>query len=107
MRRDEGRVVNTPLVFKRVLFQETKKKKRDERGTRPWMKKGKSSALDGESMRERALVGNGREESAKEKVQEGFWATALVMLKHGQEKKMTPELAPSFQTTTPHQWEDV
>ncbi|GFV51167.1 hypothetical protein TNCV_4744441 [Trichonephila clavipes] len=30
IRRDEGRVVNTPLVFKRVLFQETKKKKREK-----------------------------------------------------------------------------
>ncbi|GFT09096.1 hypothetical protein TNCV_4105531 [Trichonephila clavipes] len=31
IRRDERRVENTPLVFKRVLFQETKKKRR-ERG---------------------------------------------------------------------------
>ncbi|GFW44351.1 hypothetical protein TNCV_1747801 [Trichonephila clavipes] len=28
IRRSEGRVVNTPLVFKRVLFEERKKKKR-------------------------------------------------------------------------------
>ncbi|GFX89198.1 hypothetical protein TNCV_20941 [Trichonephila clavipes] len=28
IRRDEGRVVNTPLVFKRVLFQETRGKRR-------------------------------------------------------------------------------
>ncbi|GFY15516.1 hypothetical protein TNCV_1573271 [Trichonephila clavipes] len=27
IRRSEGRVVNTPLVFKRVLFQETGKKR--------------------------------------------------------------------------------
>ncbi|GFW56271.1 hypothetical protein TNCV_1877911 [Trichonephila clavipes] len=27
MRRNEGRVVNTPLVFKRVLFQEKRKKR--------------------------------------------------------------------------------
>ncbi|GFV10233.1 hypothetical protein TNCV_3661851 [Trichonephila clavipes] len=42
IRRDEGRVVNTPLVFKRVLFEETrrKKKKGDERERSP--------ALDGE-----------------------------------------------------------
>ncbi|GFY35612.1 hypothetical protein TNCV_2619031 [Trichonephila clavipes] len=32
IRRDEGRVVNTPLVFKRVLFQE--RKKRDVKETR-------------------------------------------------------------------------
>ncbi|GFX72176.1 hypothetical protein TNCV_1954521 [Trichonephila clavipes] len=35
MRRNEGRVVNTPLVFKRVLFERTKKVgKRTERETR-------------------------------------------------------------------------
>ncbi|GFU82810.1 hypothetical protein TNCV_266071 [Trichonephila clavipes] len=38
IRRDEGRVVNTPLVFKRVLFQEkrkeTKKEKKKESGER-------------------------------------------------------------------------
>ncbi|GFW22815.1 hypothetical protein TNCV_2380301 [Trichonephila clavipes] len=34
IRRSEGRVVNTPLVFKRVLFQETRRdpKKRKKRG---------------------------------------------------------------------------
>ncbi|GFW65692.1 hypothetical protein TNCV_891821 [Trichonephila clavipes] len=32
IRRDEGRVVNTPLVFKRVLFQE--RRKRREKGER-------------------------------------------------------------------------
>ncbi|GFX91003.1 hypothetical protein TNCV_2282951 [Trichonephila clavipes] len=31
IRRSEGRVVNTPLVFKRVLFQETKKDRRKKR----------------------------------------------------------------------------
>ncbi|GFW52898.1 hypothetical protein TNCV_2394771 [Trichonephila clavipes] len=54
IRRDEGRVVNTHLVFKRVLFQETKgkkEKKKKERGEREepglgW-RKGKSPALDG------------------------------------------------------------
>ncbi|GFW69564.1 hypothetical protein TNCV_489101 [Trichonephila clavipes] len=54
IRRDEGRVVNTPLVFKRVLFQEMKRKKekRDERERSPSLgRKGKSPALDGESMR--------------------------------------------------------
>ncbi|GFT61557.1 hypothetical protein TNCV_34181 [Trichonephila clavipes] len=44
IRRDEGRVVNIPLVFKRVLFEEKKKRgkkwKRDERERSP--------ALDGE-----------------------------------------------------------
>ncbi|GFX06297.1 hypothetical protein TNCV_505171 [Trichonephila clavipes] len=32
IRRDEGRVVNTPLVFKRVLFEEEKEKERTEGG---------------------------------------------------------------------------
>ncbi|GFV80063.1 hypothetical protein TNCV_4654801 [Trichonephila clavipes] len=31
IRRGEGRVVNTPLVFKRVLFQETREKKENEK----------------------------------------------------------------------------
>ncbi|GFY22920.1 hypothetical protein TNCV_2181811 [Trichonephila clavipes] len=48
IRRDEGRVVNTPLVFKRVLFQETKGKRR---GAGLGCRKGKSPALDGEGMR--------------------------------------------------------
>ncbi|GFW66295.1 hypothetical protein TNCV_1711941 [Trichonephila clavipes] len=40
---DEGRVVNTPLVFKRVLFQEEKKRKTErESGER------EEPALDGE-----------------------------------------------------------
>ncbi|GFV64062.1 hypothetical protein TNCV_2313551 [Trichonephila clavipes] len=47
IRRDEGRVVNTPLVFKRVLFQERggketekeKKKSRERERSRPWMEK--------------------------------------------------------------------
>ncbi|GFW56926.1 hypothetical protein TNCV_161551 [Trichonephila clavipes] len=40
IRRDEGRVVNTPLVFKRVLFQERKKDGR-ERGEREEEKRTK------------------------------------------------------------------
>ncbi|GFW96673.1 hypothetical protein TNCV_2847301 [Trichonephila clavipes] len=46
IRRDEGRVVNTPLVFKRVLFQEKreetekeKKKSRERERSQPWMEK--------------------------------------------------------------------
>ncbi|GFT10071.1 hypothetical protein TNCV_1115151 [Trichonephila clavipes] len=31
IRRSEGRVVNTPLVFKRVLFQETGKKGNEQK----------------------------------------------------------------------------
>ncbi|GFV41732.1 hypothetical protein TNCV_3628831 [Trichonephila clavipes] len=67
IRRNEGRVVNTPLVFKRVLFQQKKKEERDERErererSRPWMEKGKSPALDGEGMRgEPWLERTGRE----------------------------------------------
>ncbi|GFU43019.1 hypothetical protein TNCV_3141521 [Trichonephila clavipes] len=61
IRRDEGRVVNTHLVFKRVLFQETKKKgEREEPGLGG--RKGKSPALDGEAMRgEPWLERTGRE----------------------------------------------
>ncbi|GFV84937.1 hypothetical protein TNCV_3892751 [Trichonephila clavipes] len=45
IRRDEGRVVNTPLVFKRVLFEkkrderEKKKESREKERSRPWMEK--------------------------------------------------------------------
>ncbi|GFT71022.1 hypothetical protein TNCV_204171 [Trichonephila clavipes] len=54
IRRNEGRVVNTPWCLKGFFFEETKKK-RDER---------EEPALDGE----RESPGwNGREESAKEK----------------------------------------
>ncbi|GFV45721.1 hypothetical protein TNCV_1388711 [Trichonephila clavipes] len=67
IRRDEGRVVNPPLVFKRVLFLETKKKERWER-EEPGLewRKGKSPALDGESMRgEPWLERTGRERERK------------------------------------------
>ncbi|GFV21211.1 hypothetical protein TNCV_4268441 [Trichonephila clavipes] len=58
IRRDEGRVVNTPLVFKRVLFQEKQRKKRRERERNP--------ALDGESMKgEPWLEWTGRERERK------------------------------------------
>ncbi|GFU72018.1 hypothetical protein TNCV_2261891 [Trichonephila clavipes] len=45
IRRDQGRVVNTPLVFKTVLFQEKRKetekekKSRERERSRPWMEK--------------------------------------------------------------------
>ncbi|GFW14180.1 hypothetical protein TNCV_3547691 [Trichonephila clavipes] len=56
IRRDEGRVVNTPLVFKRVLFgkkeKKQKKKKGDEREKRGKeerrRERERSPALDGE-----------------------------------------------------------
>ncbi|GFV93297.1 hypothetical protein TNCV_3685201 [Trichonephila clavipes] len=35
IRRSEGRVVNTPLVFKRVLFQETKRPEKEKKGGDP------------------------------------------------------------------------
>ncbi|GFY25613.1 hypothetical protein TNCV_2487331 [Trichonephila clavipes] len=67
VRRNEGRVVNTPLVFKRVLFQEKKKKKETrERGAGLGWRKGKSPALDGEGMRgEPWLKRTGRERERK------------------------------------------
>ncbi|GFY17266.1 hypothetical protein TNCV_1090401 [Trichonephila clavipes] len=42
IRRSEGRVVNTPLVFKRVLFQETRKRKK--RGGDPKGEVGEKSS---------------------------------------------------------------
>ncbi|GFW25883.1 hypothetical protein TNCV_2425711 [Trichonephila clavipes] len=66
IRRDEGRVVNTPLVFKRVLFQEKKRKRREREEPGLGWRKGKSSALDGESMRgEPWLERTGRERERK------------------------------------------
>ncbi|GFS68411.1 hypothetical protein TNCV_3000861 [Trichonephila clavipes] len=68
IRRDEGRVVNTPLVFKRVLFEKGKREEEKKKETREreepglgW-RKGKSPALDGEGMRgEPWLERTGRE----------------------------------------------
>ncbi|GFY01925.1 hypothetical protein TNCV_4796471 [Trichonephila clavipes] len=40
IRRDEGRVVNTPLVFKRVLFQEKRKRKGGKKGGRKRRERG-------------------------------------------------------------------
>ncbi|GFT59752.1 hypothetical protein TNCV_42221 [Trichonephila clavipes] len=42
IKRDEGRVVNTPLVFKRVLFEETREREERRR------ERERSPALDGE-----------------------------------------------------------
>ncbi|GFT80482.1 hypothetical protein TNCV_5122191 [Trichonephila clavipes] len=74
IRWDEGRVVNTPLVFKRSSFwrrrkgdeREKEKERKEKRGEREepglgW-RKGKSPALDGEGMRgEPWLERTGRE----------------------------------------------
>ncbi|GFW38072.1 hypothetical protein TNCV_835121 [Trichonephila clavipes] len=50
IRRDEGRVVNTPLMFKRVLFEETgrERKKRREREEERESREREEPALDGE-----------------------------------------------------------
>ncbi|GFX07899.1 hypothetical protein TNCV_4161681 [Trichonephila clavipes] len=51
IRRDEGRVVNTPLVFKRVLFQEKRgrrKRRRKEKREEKESKEREEPALDGE-----------------------------------------------------------
>ncbi|GFU02958.1 hypothetical protein TNCV_2209281 [Trichonephila clavipes] len=62
IRRDEGHVVNTPLVFKRVLFQEKEKKGRERKEPCFGWRQGKSPALHGESMRgEPWLERTGRE----------------------------------------------
>ncbi|GFS70073.1 hypothetical protein TNCV_748411 [Trichonephila clavipes] len=55
--RDEGRVLNTPLVFKMVLFQETKEKETRERGARPWMEKREKPCTGWRKHERRALVG--------------------------------------------------
>ncbi|GFW60213.1 hypothetical protein TNCV_1842941 [Trichonephila clavipes] len=53
MIRDEGRVVNTPLVYKRVLFGKRKERRRDERERERGREEKESGereepALDGE-----------------------------------------------------------
>ncbi|GFY16097.1 hypothetical protein TNCV_3531001 [Trichonephila clavipes] len=63
MRRNEGRVVNTPLVFKRVLFQERrgrKEKKRTKKETRE-RENGRKEVGRGER------VESGRENGRKDK----------------------------------------
>ncbi|GFT13525.1 hypothetical protein TNCV_3830111 [Trichonephila clavipes] len=57
IRRDEGRVVNTPLVFKRVLFEETGEKRREKRGVQPWMEKREKSCPGWRRHERRAVVG--------------------------------------------------
>ncbi|GFV70280.1 hypothetical protein TNCV_2513791 [Trichonephila clavipes] len=65
IRRGEGRVVNTPLVFKRVLFQDKEKtrerKKRRTRKSEEEQKKGQESPGESEARlewRKRAESGN-------------------------------------------------
>ncbi|GFT22097.1 hypothetical protein TNCV_3271521 [Trichonephila clavipes] len=60
MRRNEGRVVKTPLVFKRVLFQERGKEGRERRTRRPGRENGKKVGKGGR-------VESGRENGRKEK----------------------------------------
>ncbi|GFX04955.1 transposable element Tc3 transposase [Trichonephila clavipes] len=52
IRRNEGRVVNTPLVFNRVLFQE-RREKTGERGGKKGTEKGDLKREEKESGRER------------------------------------------------------
>ncbi|GFX15501.1 hypothetical protein TNCV_3304301 [Trichonephila clavipes] len=57
IRRDEGRVVNTPLVFKRVLFQErrekTRKKTEKEREREEETEKEREYGMEKEKKRSR------------------------------------------------------
>ncbi|GFW80429.1 hypothetical protein TNCV_2945611 [Trichonephila clavipes] len=62
MRRDEGRVVNTPLVFKRVLFQEREDGRRRKRRER--------EGGDGKGERERRRRKRGRERGGDGKREE-------------------------------------
>ncbi|GFW54469.1 hypothetical protein TNCV_1608331 [Trichonephila clavipes] len=54
MRRNEGRVVNTPLVFKRVRFSGKKKKEGRERRTRRPVRE------NGRKVRKRREITDGR-----------------------------------------------
>ncbi|GFT97013.1 hypothetical protein TNCV_5107951 [Trichonephila clavipes] len=63
IRRDEGRVVNTPLVFKRVLFQE--RREREEPGL-GWRKREKPCPGWRKHER-RALVGTDRKRARKKR----------------------------------------
>ncbi|GFV70276.1 hypothetical protein TNCV_2513751 [Trichonephila clavipes] len=71
IRRGEGRVVNTPLVFKRVFFRTKKKpgrKKRRTRNPRKSRKKGQESPGESEARlewRKRAESGNWSEKDDK------------------------------------------
>ncbi|GFV87448.1 hypothetical protein TNCV_4034201 [Trichonephila clavipes] len=56
MRRNEGRVVNTPLVFKRVLFQERRRRPGRENGRKESGENGrkeKGEEKTGETEREK------------------------------------------------------
>ncbi|GFT37767.1 hypothetical protein TNCV_4128471 [Trichonephila clavipes] len=61
IRRDEGRVVNTPLVLKGFFFRRRGRKKRDERererGARPWMEKREKPCPGWRRHERRAVVG--------------------------------------------------
>ncbi|GFW61319.1 hypothetical protein TNCV_4136371 [Trichonephila clavipes] len=52
IRRDEGRVVNTPLMFKRVLFEKSRERERRR-------KREKREGKNGEETREREEPGLG------------------------------------------------
>ncbi|GFW04408.1 hypothetical protein TNCV_877781 [Trichonephila clavipes] len=67
IRRNEGRVVNTPLVFKRVLFQEKRKRREREEEKRTERGDGKRKG--------RRLKRREREERRKEK--DGMWRKGL------------------------------
>ncbi|GFT99677.1 hypothetical protein TNCV_1140671 [Trichonephila clavipes] len=75
MRRDEGRVVDTPLVFKKVFFFKIRQKER------------KSPALDRENWRATGEL----------------LTTGLLILNHGQVTRRTTEFQPlsPFYHTTP------
>ncbi|GFT52574.1 hypothetical protein TNCV_4267101 [Trichonephila clavipes] len=65
IRRDEGRVVNTPLVFKRVLFQERREK--TKRGRKRRERRGKKNGkrrIERRRQKRRKGVGREREKPA-------------------------------------------
>ncbi|GFV64119.1 hypothetical protein TNCV_1281161 [Trichonephila clavipes] len=76
IRRSEGRVVNTPLVFKRVLFQKkrTGGKKRAEKRTR---ESGRENGRKEEERRKREREGKRRKESRGESEARLEWRKGL------------------------------
>ncbi|GFX99157.1 hypothetical protein TNCV_2493381 [Trichonephila clavipes] len=67
MRRNEGRVVNTPLVFKRVLFQGKGKEGRERRTRRPGRENGRNVGREKGEVGRGGRVESGRENGRKEK----------------------------------------
>ncbi|GFX55248.1 hypothetical protein TNCV_1157051 [Trichonephila clavipes] len=71
IRRDEGRVVNTPLVFKRVLFQERKKRRSEEKDEKRPGERKKKVGRGGRGNPGERTDGRSGEESEREEKRRG------------------------------------